>query len=173
MLTVCQCGGGVLEECGLAHRFQASYGTVLIGRRSAQTDAELIDRPGAGVGERTEEQLPASSLALAHWKLDHLFKLWLTTLLKASRERLMKRRKAKAVQVFISGEEFCNSSAMLSRIAARDGHHLQSPGNFGSPPVLARFTCLIPHIDAFRPAQEKISYYPLIKLWLPQVFMKL
>jgi hypothetical protein len=55
-LTVCQCGGGVLEECGLAHRFQASYGTVLIGRRSAQTDAELIDLPGADVGERTEEQ---------------------------------------------------------------------------------------------------------------------
>jgi len=24
-----------------------------------------------------------------------------------------------------------------------------------------------------RPAQEKISYYPLIKMWLPQVFMKL
>src|SRR5215470_10664081 len=55
----------------------------------------------------------------------------------------MKRRKRKAAQVFISGEEFCNSRRRETR-RGMDIPYKAQETDFGSPPVLARFTCLIP-----------------------------
>ena len=87
----------------------------------------------------------------------------------------MKRRKRKAAQVFISGEEFCNSRCRRRETRrGMDITYKAQETDFGSPlywPV-SRALFRLGELQ-IRPAQEKISYYPLIKMWLPQVFMKL